>query len=211
VYVTIRKYADKGALIEGLMPPVRDGFVPLLRRAAGFKGYCAFASEDGDVVSVTIFDDRLSALRADDRVREWVVSNLRDLLPNPPEVTEGEALLHDVSKLQSGGGDMFATVRVYNGVLPKEEAVRITREHAVPLVTGAPGFRGFYAMLDERDASRAVSVSLYDTREHAMAAQERIVATMRDKRFVPNPPSVMAGRVAIVAAAEGSGEPPWVP
>jgi hypothetical protein len=203
VHVTIRKYADKGALIGGLVPPVLDGFVPLLRRTAGFKGYCAFASEDGHVVSVTIFDDRLSARRADDRVREWVVSNLRDLLPNPPEVTQGEALLHDVSKLQSGGGDMFATVRVYEGVLPKEEAVRITREHAVPLVTGAPGFRGFYAMLDERDASRAVSVSLYDTREHAMAAQERIVATMRDKRFAPNPPSVMAGQVAIVAAAEG--------
>ena len=203
MYVTIRKYADKGALIEGLVPLVREGFVPLLRRASGFKGYCAFASEDGHVVSVTIFDDRLSALRADDRVREWVVSNLRDLLPNPPEVTEGEALLHDVSKLQSGGGDMFATVRVYDGVLPKEEAVRITREHALPLVTGAPGFRGFYAMLDERDASRAVSVSLYDTREHAMAAQERIVATMRDKRFAPNPPIVMAGQVAIVAASEG--------
>ena len=58
-------------------------------------------------------------------------------------------------------------------------------------------------MLDERDASRAVSVSLYDTREHAMAAQERIVATMRDKRFAPNPPGVLAGQVAIVAAAEG--------
>ena len=203
MYVTIRKYADKGALIEGLVPPVRDGFLPLLRRASGFKGYCAFASEDGHVVSVTIFDDRLSARRADDRVREWVVSNLRDLLPSPPEVTEGEALLHDVSKLQSGGGDMFATIRVYDGVLPKEEAVRITRVHAVPLVTGAPGFRGFYAMLDERDASRAVSVSLYDTREHAMAAQERIVATMRDKRFAPNPPGVMAGRVVLAASAEG--------
>jgi len=104
VYVTIRKYADKGALIEGLVPRVRDGFVPLLRRAAGFKGYCAFASEDGHVVSVTIFDHRLSALRTDDRLREWVVSNLRDLLPNPPQVTGGEALLHEVTKLQSGGG-----------------------------------------------------------------------------------------------------------
>ena len=203
MYVTIRKYADKGALIEGLVPPVCDSFVPLLRRASGFKGYCAFASEDGHVVSVTIFDDRPTTMRAEDWVHEWVVSNLRDLLPNPPEVTQGEALLHDVSKLQSGGGDMFATVRVYDGVLPKEEAVRITREHALPLVTGAPGFRGFYAMLDERDASRAVSVSLYDTREHAMAAQERIVATMRDKRFAPNPPGVMAGRTVVVAAAEG--------
>jgi hypothetical protein len=29
------------------------------------------------------------------------------------------------------------------------------------------------------------------------------VATMRDKRFAPNPPGVLAGQVAIVAAAEG--------
>lgn len=70
MYVTIRKYADKGALIDELVPPVRDGFVPLLRQAAGFKGYCAFASEDGHVVSVTIFEDRPAAMRADDRVRD---------------------------------------------------------------------------------------------------------------------------------------------
>jgi len=171
VHVTVRKYAGRGALIDKLVQPVRDGLVPLLKRAPGFRGYCAFASEDGHVVSVSVFDDSEAATRANEQVRGWVVSNLGDLLPNLPEVLAGEALLHDVSKLQSGGAEMFAAVRVYDGVLPKEEAVRITREHALPLVTGAPGFRGFYAMLDERDASRAVSVSLYDTREHAMAAQ----------------------------------------
>jgi heme-degrading monooxygenase HmoA len=203
VHVTVRKYAGRGALIDKLVPPVRDGLVPLLKRAPGFRGYCAFASEDGHVVSVSVFDDSEAATRANEQVRGWVVSNLGDLLPNLPEVLAGEALLHDVSKLQSGGAEMFAAVRVYDGVLPKEEAVRITREHALPLVTGAPGFRGFYAMLDERDASRAVSVSLYDTREHALAAQERIVATLRDKRFAPNPPGVMAGRTVVVAAAEG--------
>ena len=203
MHVTIRKYAGRGALIDKLVPPVRDGLVPLLKRAPGFKGYCAFGSDDGHIVSVSVFDDREAATRANEQVRGWVVSNLGELLPNLPEVLAGEALLHDVSKLQSGGGDMFATVRVYDGVLPKEEAVRITREHALPLVTAAPGFRGFYAMLDEQDGSRAVSVSLYDTREHAMAAQERIVATMRDKRFAPNSPGVMAGRTVVVAAAEG--------
>jgi hypothetical protein len=123
VYVTVRKYADKAALIDGLVPPVRDGFVPLLRRAPGFKGYCAFASEDGHAVSVTVFEDRQTAVRADDRVREWVVSNLRDLLPNPPEVLTGEALLHEVSKPRSGGPAMFATVRVYEGVGPREEVL----------------------------------------------------------------------------------------
>jgi hypothetical protein len=203
VYVTIRKYADKGALIEGLVPPVRDGFVPLLRRAAGFKGYCALASEDGHVVSVTIFSDRQTALRVEDQVREWVVSNLRDLLPNPPEVIEGKTLLHEVSKLQRDGGSaMFATVRKYEGVGPKEEVLPLVREHVFLTITGASGFRGYYALLDERDASHGVSVSLFDTRQNAMEANERVVSVMRDRRIAPNPPSIMAGQAVIIAAAE---------
>ncbi len=201
MHVTVRKYADKGALIGGLVPPVRDGFVPLLRRAPGFKVYCAFASEDGHAVSLTVFDDRRTAMRADDRVREWVVSNLRDLLPNPPEVLSGEALLHDVSKLQGGGADMFAAVRVYGGVGPRDEVLPVVREHVFPAITGAPNFRGHCAFFDERDPGRAASASLFDSREQAMAAQERAVAAMRDRRIAPNPPSVMAGRTVIAEAA----------
>jgi hypothetical protein len=202
VYVTIRKYADKRALIDGLVPPVRDGFVPLLRQAAGFKGYCAFTSEDGHVVSVTIFEDRPVAMRADDGVRESIVSNLRDVLPSAPEVTAGDTLLHEVSKLQRDGGPaMFATVRMYEGVGPKEEVLPLVREHVFLTITGAPGFRGYYAFLDERDASHGVSVSLFDTRQHAMEANARVVSVMRDRRIAPNPPSLMAGPTAVVAAA----------
>ena len=203
MYVTIRKYTDKGDLIEGLVPPVCDSFVPLLRRASGFKGYCAFASEDGHVVSVTIFDDRPTTMRAEDWVHEWVVSNLRDLLPNPPEVTMGETLLHEVSKIQRDGSPaMFATVRMYEGVGPKEEVLPLVREHVFLTITGASGFRGYYALLDERDASHGVSVSLFDTRQNAIEANERVVSVMRDRRIAPNPPRVMAGQAVIIAAAE---------
>jgi hypothetical protein len=69
------------------------------------------------------------------------------------------------------------------------------------MITGAPGFRGYYTFLDEREATRGVSVSLYDSREHAMEANERVVSAMRDRRIAPNPPSVLAGQVVIVAAA----------
>lgn len=203
MYVTIRKYAEKGALIDGLVPRVRNSFVPLLRQAAGFRGYCAFASEDGHVVSVTIFSDCSTALRVEDQVREWVVTNLRDLLPNPPEVIEGKTLLHEVSKLQlDGGSAMFATVRMYEGVGPKEEVLPLVREHVFLTITGASGFRGYYALLDERDASHGVSVSLFDTRQNAMEANERVVAVMRDRRIAPNPPSILAGQAVIIAAVE---------
>ena len=203
MYLTIRKYAGKGALIDRLAPPVRDGLAPLLKRAPGFKGYCAFASEDGHVVSVSVFDDRATAVRATDQVREWVQSNLRDMLPDPPEVLAGEALLHKEAEVQGGGPGMFAAVRAWDGVGPKDEVLPMVREHVFPVITGAPGFRGYYTFLDERNASRGVSASLFDTREHAMAAQERVVAAVRDRRIAPNPPSVMAGATAVVAAAEG--------
>jgi hypothetical protein len=111
MHVTIRKYAGKGAIIDKLVPPVRDGLVPLLKSAPGFKGYCAFGSDDGHIVSVSVFDDQRSATRATEQARDWIASNLRDLLPDPPEVMAGEALLHDVSKLQGGGAEMFAAVR----------------------------------------------------------------------------------------------------
>jgi hypothetical protein len=144
MHVTIRKYAGKGALIDKLVPPVRDGLVPLLKRAPGFKGYCAFASEDGHIVSVSVFDDRdgHAGQRAGPRLGR---SNLRDLLPDPPEVMAGEALLHDVSKLQGGGAEMFAAVRAYDGIGSVEERPADPRApHAGH--HGAPGFRGYYAI-----------------------------------------------------------------
>ena len=201
MYVTIRKYASKGGLMDRLAPPVRDGLVPLLKRAPGFKGYCAFASEDGHAVSVSVLDDREAAARANEQVRGWVASNLGDLLPNLPEVLAGEALLHEVSKLQNGDADLFATVRVYEGVGPQEEVLPWVREHVFLTITGASGIRGYYALLDGRDAGRGVSASLFDTREHAMEANQRAVEVMRDKRIAPNPPNVMAGRIAVAATA----------
>jgi hypothetical protein len=195
---------EAGSIIAGLVPPVRERFVPLLKRAAGFKGYCAFASEDGHVVSVTIFGDRLSAMRADAQVREWVVSNLRDLLPNPPETAAGETLLHEISKLRRDDDPaMFATIRMFEGVGPREEVLPLVREHVFLTITGAPGFRGYYAFLDEADTGRGVSVSLFDTREHAIEANAWVVSVMRERRIAPNPPRVMAGHVVIVAAADG--------
>ena len=202
MYITIRRYADKGGLMDRIVQPVREGLVPLLKRAPGFKGYCAFASEDGHVVSVSVFDDREAAARANEQVRGWVVSNLGDLLPNLPEVSGGEALLHEVSRLQGGGAEMFAAVRRYDGIGSVEEATRLTREHVMPVLSGAPGFRGYYAVSDEGDPGRAVSVTLFDTRENAMTAQGKVVPLAREVKIAPNPPAIMTGRVVVAASAD---------
>ena len=75
MYVMVRKYPGKGGLADRLAPPVRDGLVPILRQAPGFRSYCCFASEDGHLVSVSVFDDRPTAEAANAKVREWVTSS----------------------------------------------------------------------------------------------------------------------------------------
>ena len=57
------------------------------------------------LVSVSVFDDRQSAVRANEQARGWVVSNLGVLLPDPPEVLAGEALLQAFDpRRRSGAG-----------------------------------------------------------------------------------------------------------
>jgi hypothetical protein len=201
MHVMIRKYAGKGDLIDRLVPQVRDGLVPLLRPAPGFQRYCAFASEDGHIVSVSVFDDRRAADAANDRVREWVAANLRDALPEPPEVLAGEVRRDISGQAGSGTEGLYVVIRQYDGVRSLEMLVTLADEHVIPLIRQAPGLRGHYTFAIEGDQSRTVAVSLFDSREHAMRVHEQVVGIMREraKDVAPKPPGVTSGKVAVAA------------
>ena len=209
MYITIRKYADKAGLIDGLVPPVRDGFVPLLRRAPGFRRYCAFASEDGHVVSVTLFDDRPSAIQANDQVREWVVSNLRDLLPNAPEVTSGEVLVHEEEEearpeSRSPGGENFVVIQYYDGLTGSpDRAAQWVRANLVPRLREQAGFRAFCTFVRDGNATRGGSVTLWDAAEAAVQSRRMglLIDTARLTGFAREVPVVMMGRTAVAVTA----------
>ncbi len=208
MHVTIRKYAGKGALIDKLVPPVRDGLVPLLKSAPGFKGYCAFASEDGHVVSVTVFDDRGAATRANEQVRGWVVSNLGELLPNLPEVLAGECKVHETAApRQQGQGAsqtaMHCVFRVTEGAPPQAQVLPGIKEHLLPALRRQPGFRGLYGARSDGDASRLLQVSLWDSAEAAeegLRTMAEINATRMGGAF-PEPTTVLSGRTVVAATA----------
>ena len=197
MYVTIRKYAEKAALIDGLMPSVRDGFrAPAQAQRQGSRATAPSASEDGHVRLGHYLRRRAVERPAGRR------SGPRMGGVQPQRPTAQPAGGHRPArpccttcrscKARRMCPGMYATVRVYDGVLPKEE-VRcpwITREHAVPARSrGRPGSAAFTPCSTSANASRAVSVSLYDTREHAMAAQQRMgsVTSCASKRFAPEP------------------------
>ena len=202
IHVSVRAYAGFGGLIGQVAPLIRGNLVPHLRQVPGFLGHCSFASEDGHFVSITMFRDRSGASQVDGRFEDGMLAQLGDAARASPRVAAGETLLHEIARVQTGDHPpMFIVVRSYVGLGPKEEVLPRVREHVFLTITGAPGFRGYYAFLDGEDATRGVAVSLFDNRDHAMEANERVLAVMRDRHIAPNPPAIMAGPTVVVAAA----------
>ena len=92
MYVVIRKYAA-GGRPEEIARRVGEGLVPVLREQPGFRAYYAFVSEGGQPVAVSVCDGREAAVRANERARAWVDAHMRDLIPDPLEVTMGPMLV----------------------------------------------------------------------------------------------------------------------
>ncbi|MBD0275826.1 MAG: hypothetical protein ICV73_28345 [Acetobacteraceae bacterium] len=208
MYVVIRK-TKLGGPPEEAIRRTRDHILPLLQGRPGFRGYCALVTEQGDAaLSVSVFDDKDMAMDAHGRVRQWVEGNMRDLMPEEPEVVAGETVFHEVAQPREQTKDrqkpLFAVVRGYEGITGQTETMHsAVSEHALPAITGAPGFRGFYAFRDEADPNRAVSVSLFDTREDAMRSHEQVVGVMRERlgEMAYRPPRTTMGETVVLATA----------
>jgi len=143
MYVTLRRYAEVGArMYEMIARKVEEGLVPTLKGQPGFRSYCALLTEDGDGVSVTVFDGREQAIEANGQALGWVQSNLRDLLPDAPEVIAGECGLAEVAPGRSASHDQrqppYVVVREFQNLGPAEETREVARRLALPLVTGSP-------------------------------------------------------------------------
>ena len=211
MYLTLRRYAEIGArMYEVVFRKVEAGLVPMLKARPGFRLYCALLNEEGEGVSVTAFDEREQAIRANEQVFAWVEANLRDLLPDAPEVVAGECGLAEVAPGRGESHDRrqppYVVVREFADLCPPEGTREAARRLALPLVTGSPGFRSVCLFRDEREPSRAAMVALFDTRADALRAHERSMQALRETAAAGGvawpPPRVGVGRAIVFAAAD---------
>ena len=208
MHVVIRR-TKLGGPAEEAARRARDHIVPLVERRPGFRGYCAFVTEQGDAAfSVGVFDDRDTAMDAHRRVRQWVDANMRDLLPEAPEVVAGEtvfdSIAHPREQRQARQQPLFVVVRTYHGLPGQAEAMHSAlSQHTIPAVTDAPGFRGLYTLRDEAEPDRAVSVTLFDSRGDAVRSHERVVGIMREElgEMAYGTPEAAMGETVVLAAA----------
>lgn len=109
---------------------------------------------------------------------------------------------------EEGRSAMFVVVRTYAGGGQPEAIARRVGEGLVPVLRQQPGFRAYYAFVSED--GRPVSVSVCDSRQSALRANERaqawVAANLGD--LIPDPPEVLMGPMLVDAAAfEEPSEP----
>ncbi len=209
MYLTLRRYAEIGArMYDVVFRKVEAGLVPMLKARPGFRSYCALLNEEGEGVSVTAFDEREQAIRANEEVFGWVEANLRDLLPDPPSVIAGACGLAEAAP--GRGSDKrqppYVVVREFADLGPVEGTREAARRLALPLVTGSPGFRSACLFRDEREPSRGAMVALFDTRADALRAHERSLQALREAAAAGGvawpSPRVGVGRAIVFATAD---------
>ena len=200
MHVTLRRYTRLGAPRQQIVEAVDRGLVPLLKRQDGFRGYCAFWSEENHAVSASLFEDQGTAEKANAQAREWVQQNA-SLLPEPPEAFSGPCRFHALanSREQYGTGrPLYVMVQRFVGMPPLDQTRPISGEVLLPAITEAPGFRGVYMVRNEREPDRSAVVMLFDGKGDAERCHRRLINLMRQHMPKALPEPLIAGQTAIL-------------
>ena len=93
MYATVRRY-------EGVTDPkeaarvVKQTFLPLVSDIGGFVAYYWVDAGGGVMLSTTVFRDKAGAEESNRRAASVVREKLASLLPNPPQITQGEVVVN---------------------------------------------------------------------------------------------------------------------
>jgi hypothetical protein len=95
MFAVIRHYHfDKNNAAE-IDKKIREGFVPLIRKANGFKRYYWLDTGDGEGASFGLFADKAGADESVHLAADFVKEQLAHLLIQKPEIIEGKLVAHD--------------------------------------------------------------------------------------------------------------------
>ena len=113
MHAAIRQYQVVGSVDE-VMRELNEGFLPLIKDASGFQAYYALDAGMGRLATVSVFEDRAGAEESNRMAADYVRQNMASLLPEPPEVLQGDVGAHESAA--SAGGPLSAATDTVGGV-----------------------------------------------------------------------------------------------
>ena len=102
MHLAIRRYQIDPASVDAVMQQINEGFTPLIKDADGFLAYYALKAGDGEIATVSVFEDQAGAEESIKMAADWIRQNMAALLPNPPEITAGEVGAQELNLTKLG-------------------------------------------------------------------------------------------------------------
>jgi hypothetical protein len=96
VFIAVRKYRVRRGSTAEWAQRVRDGFVPLMRELAGFRGYYLLEGGPDQIIAISMFDSADEALLSNEKATDWVRNNVMEFARGMPEVMVGDVLVAEL-------------------------------------------------------------------------------------------------------------------
>ena len=96
MFIAVRKYRVRRGSTAEWAQRVRDGFVPLMRELAGFRGYYLLDGGPDALITISMFDSADEALMSNEKAVDWVRNNVMEFARGMPEIMVGDVLVAEV-------------------------------------------------------------------------------------------------------------------
>ena len=97
MHAAIRQYQVDPGSVDEITRGVNEGLLPIIKEVYGFQAYYVVDAGGGRMASVSVFEDRAGAEESTRMAADWIRQNMASLVPDPPEVLEGEVVVHDAA------------------------------------------------------------------------------------------------------------------
>jgi hypothetical protein len=94
---------DPGSVDE-VTRGINEGFLPIIKDASGFQAYYVVDAGDGRLETVSVFEDRKGAEESTRMASVYISENMASLLPDSPEVLQGEVVAQEAASTLPVGG-----------------------------------------------------------------------------------------------------------
>ena len=97
MFIAVRKYRVRRGAAAEWAQRVREGFLPLMREMAGFRGYYLLDGGPDVLIAISMFDSADEAVMSNERAADWVRNNVMEFARGMPEVMVGDVLITEVT------------------------------------------------------------------------------------------------------------------
>ena len=94
MHAAIRQTKLKPGTADEVIQKAREGALPLITGAPGFKAYYMVLGEDNSLTTVSVFEDKAAAEKCNAQVLGWIKQNMGPYVTAPTQAADGRVVLN---------------------------------------------------------------------------------------------------------------------